>query len=324
VRPSTVRSLKAHSAYTFVKCATVTTAQFDGAVRKMAPILANPKTIPAALLVLAMLSSAARASDVDTQFIFGFTQGADVGELGEKEIESQTIGRFGKADGSYAAVTGQLRAEYTPLANLRLEAGVLVDWHGVWGVSGLDDRSVFQFGGFVAEARYRLLNRRSAPVGLTLGIEPHWARFDDISGELASNFGGDLSLAIDKELIENRLFAAVNVLYDPEWSYLFASGTAQQQSTLTVSAAVTAQVEEGIFFGLETHYVRAYDGIGLNAFAGDAWFVGPTTYLRLSKNFAASAAWSIQASGGAVDLPGATNLRDFERNQIRLRFEYTF
>src|SRR5262245_8174797 len=79
------------------------------------------RTIPAVLLALVMLSRVALASDVDTQFIFGFTQGADVGELGEKEIESQTIGRFGKLDGSYAAVTSQLRAEYTPLANLRIE-----------------------------------------------------------------------------------------------------------------------------------------------------------------------------------------------------------
>ena len=37
--------------------------------------------------------SMAHAGDVDTQFIFGFTQGADVGELGEKEIESETVGR---------------------------------------------------------------------------------------------------------------------------------------------------------------------------------------------------------------------------------------
>lgn len=276
------------------------------------------------LTAIFLVPYSVRASDVDTQFIFGFTQGADVGELGEKEIESQTQGRFGKADGSYAAVTSSLRAEYTPFPNARFEAGAFVDWHSVSAVSGLDDRRVFQFGGLVAEARYRLLNRRSAPVGLTFGLEPHWARIDDLSGATASNFGGDLSVAIDKELVEGCLFAAVNVIYDPEWTYLFDSGTAQQQSTIAVSAALTAQVREGIFFGLETHYVRAYDGIGLNSFAGDAWFVGPTTYLRLSKNFAASAAWSIQAAGGAANVPGALNLRDFERNQVRLRFEYTF
>jgi hypothetical protein len=281
-------------------------------------------TLPTCLAVLLAASSGAHAADVDTQFIFGFTQGSDVGELGEKEIESQTVGRFGKADGAYAAITSQLRAEVTPFANLRLEAGAFVDYRAISGVSGLDDQSVFQFGGLVFEARYRVLDRRLAPVGLTFGIEPHWARVDDIAGDLGSNFGGDLSVAIDKELVENRLFAAVNVLYDPEWTYVFGNDTSLQQSALTVSGALTAQVREGVFFGAETHYVRVYDGIALNAFSGDAWFVGPTAYWRLSSNFAASAAWSIQVAGGAVGVPGELNQRDFERNQVRLRFEYTF
>ena len=43
---------------------------------------------------------AAPAAEVDTQFIFGFTMGADIGELGERELESQTIGRFSKGSGS--------------------------------------------------------------------------------------------------------------------------------------------------------------------------------------------------------------------------------
>jgi hypothetical protein len=65
-------------------------------------------TLRILMLPVLLASSAARAGDVDTQFIFGFTQGSDVGELREKEIESETVGRFGKADGSYAVLTSQL------------------------------------------------------------------------------------------------------------------------------------------------------------------------------------------------------------------------
>jgi hypothetical protein len=46
--------------------------------------------------------------------------------------------------------------------------------------------------------------------------------------------------------------------------------------------------------------------------------------LRLSKNFAVSAALSIQVAGSAVDERGSLNLRDFERLQARLRLEYNF
>jgi hypothetical protein len=81
------------------------------------------KWIAVLLPALALTPLAARAAEVDTQFIFGFTMGADVGELGEKEIESQTVGRFGKSGGSYTALETQLRAEFTPTENTRIEMG---------------------------------------------------------------------------------------------------------------------------------------------------------------------------------------------------------
>ena len=285
----------------------------------------NAKTALIALVLLLLLAPCAvQAGDVDTQFLFGFTQGSDVGELGEKEIESQTVGRFGKADGSYAALTSELRAEFVPLENFRFEVGTIVNYSSISGVSGFDDRNEVQFGGFALEGRYRLLDRRAAPVGLTLSAEPHWTRIDDTSGELVANFGSEFVVAVDRELVENRLFAALNVRYDPEWTHLLVRDVWLPQSTLGISAAVTAQVDAGIFFGIETHYVRGYDGAGANVFLGDALFVGPTTYLRLSKSFSVSAALSVQVAGIAVDVPGSLNLRDFERLQARLRLEYDF
>jgi hypothetical protein len=165
-----------------------------------------------------------------------------------------------------------------------------------------------QFGGFALEGRYRLLDRRTALVGLTISAEPHWTRIDDTSGELVANYGSEFVIAINKELVASRLFAALNLRYDLEWTHVLATDTWMQQSTLGISAALTAQVDASVFFGVETHYVRGYDGITANSFLGDALFVGPTTYLRLSKTFALSAALSIQVAGNAVSVPGPLNL----------------
>ena len=212
----------------------------------------NAKTALTALVLLFLLApSAAQAGDVDTQFLFGFTQGSDVGELGEKEIESETVGRFGKVDGSYTALTSELRAELVPFENFRFEVGTIVNYSSISGVSGFDDRNEVQFGGFALEGRYRVLDRRVAPVGLTISAEPHWTRIDDTSGELVANYGSEFVVAVDKELAENGLFAALNVRYDPEWTHLLARDVWLQQSTLGISAAVTAQVDAGVFFGVE-------------------------------------------------------------------------
>jgi hypothetical protein len=273
---------------------------------------------------LVLASTAAYAGEVDTQFIFGFTQGSDVGELGEKELEFQANGALGKADGSYAALGSELRVEFTPVKNLRLEAGALFAYHTIAGVSGLDNQDAFQFAGFAAEARYRLLDRRSAPFGFTVSVEPHWTRVDDTSGQVVTNWGGPLVLALDKELIEDRLYAAFNVLYDPEWAYLPAGDAWQQQSTLGFFAALTAQAFEGVFIGAEAYYLRSYDGISFNTFNGDGLFIGPTTYWHVSRNLAISAAWSMQVTGGAIGMAGVPNLQNFTRQQALLRFEYTF
>src|SRR5450755_621608 len=60
-------------------------------------------------------SAAARADDasswrdLETKYIFGFTTGSGIGLEGEKEVTIDTIGRFGKRDGHYAATRSEER-----------------------------------------------------------------------------------------------------------------------------------------------------------------------------------------------------------------------
>ena len=189
--------------------------------------------------------------EVDTEFIFGFTAGADVGEVGEKELEHQTITRVGKRDGSYAALSDQLRAEFVPVANFRFEIGVPVAFHNIAGVTGLDDRRQAAFDGLVSEFRYRLLDRERAPFAFTIGAEPHWSRVDETSGDPVDNYGGELSIAVDRELIKDRVFGALNLVYDPEVTRSRVRGLWQREATLGVLASVTTQVRAGTFVGAE-------------------------------------------------------------------------
>jgi hypothetical protein len=89
--------------------------------------------------------------------------------------------------------------------------GLPVAYHGITGVAGLDNRQQEAFEGMSFEARYRLLDRDHSPFGLTIGAEPHWARVDYTSGEPVANYGSEFSISADKELIENRLYGALNL-----------------------------------------------------------------------------------------------------------------
>jgi hypothetical protein len=136
------------------------------------------------------------------------------------------------------------------------------------------------------------------------------------------NYGGELSVALDKELVRDRIFAAFNAVYDPEIAR--AQGARVRESMLAFSVAMTTQISSGVFVGGEARDMRKYDGIDLDVLSGQAFFVGPTAYWQISKRFAISGAWSVHVAGRATDVPGSLDLVKFTRQQALLRVEYNF
>jgi hypothetical protein len=53
--------------------------------------------------VLALGPIVVHADEIDTEHLFVFAIGTDIGEVGERELESETNSRFGKRTGSYTA-----------------------------------------------------------------------------------------------------------------------------------------------------------------------------------------------------------------------------
>ena len=134
------------------------------------------------LLVLSIIPTDARAAPIETEHLFGFTIGSDVGDAGERELEGSVTGRFAKRTGIYNAATGTMSVEYVPIPNLRTELTGVVAGYDVVGVSGLTDQRYTAFGGVSADIRYRFLDRATAPFGLAIGAEPHWSRADEATG----------------------------------------------------------------------------------------------------------------------------------------------
>jgi hypothetical protein len=276
------------------------------------------------LLALAIVPTGARTATIDTEHLFGFTIGSDVGEVGEKEIEGSLTGRFGKQTGTYNAGSGTLSAEAVPIANLRTEITAEVLGYGITGVTGLADQQYAAFGGLSADIRYQFLDRATAPFGFAAGAEPRWGRADDVTGQPGSQYGVDFVAAADWEPIRDRVVAAFNLLYQPETTRLKWTGTWSQQSTAGVAIAVMAQIKSGIFAGGEARYLRAYDGIGLQTFTGQGFFIGPTVYMQLSEKAWIAFAWSAQIAGEATASIGPLDLVNFERRQARLLFGVNF
>jgi hypothetical protein len=276
------------------------------------------------LPVLATVPTGARTTPIETEHLFGFTIGSDVGEVGERELEGTVTGRFAKRTGTYNAAASTASVEFVPVKNLRTEFTGAVVAYDVTGVNGLADQRYAAFGGLSADIRYRILDRATAPFGFAVGAEPHWGRADEATGQPVNQYGVDFVAAADWEIIPDRIVAAFNLLYQPETMRSKAAGTWSQESLAGVAIGVMAQVRSGIFIGGEARYLRKYDGLGLDTLAGQGVFIGPTIYFRISERAWVAAAWSAQVTGSATASVGSLDLVNFERRQARLLFGVNF
>jgi len=269
-------------------------------------------------------SEEAKAPEIDSEHIFGITEGSDIGDAGETEAEVEPFGRFGKRGGSYAATSTMLTYKYTPTDYFRIAPLLNFASHNISNVPGLDNINQFTFEGAGAEVRWRLLDRTKAPIGLTLSAAPQRNRVDDITGLPVEQYAVELLALIDKDLVPDRLFAALNLLYEPAWTRQRTTGEWERDATVGISAALSAQVAAGVFVATEIRYMRKYDGIALNTFLGEALFVGPSLYVKFPSQWFASVAWNVQVAGHATGEPFSLDLTNFEHHEVRLRFGVGF
>jgi hypothetical protein len=272
----------------------------------------------ASVCIAALLPVGGHAEGIDTEHLFAFMIGSDVGSVGEREFQTQTTGRFSRAAGNYRAMGQEFELEFVPAQNFRVELGSAFATHDIFNVPGLADRSQFDWQGVSLDLRYRLLDREKNPFGLTLAAESHADRVDETTAARVRKYGTEFTLAFDRELVPDLSVVALNLIYQPEWTRMLATGQTEQESTVGAAMAVMAQVRPGFFLGGEARYFRKYEGIGLDDFAGQALFVGPTAFLKLSDRSRLTANWSFQAWGHAAGSTAALDLVNFERHQARL------
>ena len=274
--------------------------------------------------MLWLLPTCGLAEGIDTEHIYGFMIGSDVGDPGEREFQATATGQFSKQAGTYQAFGQQLELEFVPIKNFRIEIGTTLSAYDIAAVPGFVDRTLAGWQGAALDLRYRFLDRETALVGLTLALESHGNRLDETTASRAQNYGTELTLALERDLIPGLAVATLNLGYQPEWTHFAGMPITQQDSTLAAAFGIMAQVSPDFLLGGEARYFRKYDGIGLNELGGEALFVGPTAYFRLSERSRLTATWSIQAWGRPAGTSATLDLVNFERQQARLVFGLNF
>ena len=278
-----------------------------------------------------MLSFAAKAHaddatfhELETKYIFGnFTVGSSTGIEGERAFEPNTTANFGKRSGHYGASQTELEYEYTPSQYVQIEFGPTVSAYNIHGVPGLDDANMAVVNGFTGEVRMVLIDRGPSPFAVTMSLEPEFRSRDETSGVKVVNYEVEAKLEADAELIKNRLFLGFNLLYEPETTR-GDLGIWQDEATVGTSAALAFQVVPNVVIGADLWYLRHYDGMAFGTFTGDAVYLGPTLFWKISSKMLMSAAWETQVAGREAGVTSALDLADFSRQRARVLFEFEF
>jgi hypothetical protein len=254
---------------------------------------------------------------LDTKNLFGFLEGADVGEKGDRSLEFETTGSFGREQGLFRSIEQEFIFENTPTDSLGLEFGANVLGQDVRHVPDLPDFAGVNFNGLSVELRYALIHRTAEfPIQVTLTAEPEWSSIAD-AGQRTVDFGASFRAIADAISSDRRLYGAVNLVYAPEGSQL-AGQPWEHEAVLSAAAAVSYRLTPPLMFGAEADYDRAYEGLVPREFLGHAAYFGPTFHYQINEKLDLSAAVLVQAPAGRLDFD------DFPRQLAKLRLEVEF
>jgi len=263
--------------------------------------------------------------EAESKYMFGFTDGADIGNEGEKAFEYEATGSFQKRGGRYSAIEHELEFEHVLTQNFAYELSAHGISHSISSVEDFDDRNTTQFSGASATLRYLIIGRGpGSPIGLTISAEPEWSRIDGTDGTQTRSYSSTFKIVADTELIANRLFAAINLIYEPEVAKGADADMWERSSSAGVSLGLTYRITPTFALGIGAEYDRAYDGLVFQTFNGHAFFVGPNVQINFSPKILLAAAVMTQVAGRAVDDPRSLDLTNFEKYRANLKLEFEF
>jgi hypothetical protein len=254
---------------------------------------------------------------LDTKNLFGFLEGADVGEQGDRSLEFETTGSFGREQGVSNSIEQEIIFEPTLTDSLGLELGAHMLGQDIHGVADLPDFAGVNFMGASVEIRYVVMHRTAdLPVQLTLTVEPEYSVIAD-AGRQANDFNTAFRVVADVISSDRRVYGAINLAYAPD-SARFPGQRWQDTGVLSASGALSYRPTPALMFGVEADHDRAYGGLVPRGFEGQAFYFGPTFHYQINEKIDLSAAFLAQTPVGRVDFD------EFPRQLAKLRLEVEF
>ena len=275
-----------------------------------------------------------KQKDVDTEHLFGFTEGSDAGEKGEQEVVVDTISRLSKrrnGPGSftYRVFDTRFAYQFNPADRFSVELSAFGNLRWQRNITELDDKCYGTFDGASVELKYQFLKGSAEqPLGLAIELRPRFTRVLPVEGNGADVFDMESLVQLDVQVVPGKVWYGSNISFEPATGrQRGAAGQGYRSSTFLWSNAVVGQVAEGTFLGPEVRYLRGYDGVFLNRLESEAVFIGPALHRRFTEKVWLTLAYATQIWGRDTDPVYARRglgLNQFERHNLRVKFGMEF
>lgn len=275
--------------------------------------------------------------DNGTHYIFGYTFGSDVEKPSKGELESFNYFSAGKRPATSGATVGgqehylissqAVEFEHSLDDRRQYSVGIVgLQEADIRHVAGFSNENRTHFGGVYFELRYQLQKRRpDFPIGAAISIEPHWDTVSEFTGKRETSFLSENRFIIDAELLKDRLYAGVNLLYIPTWSREAGENRNVRLATLGLNSALTYYVTPSFSVGAGLQYYQRYDRtVGLTNRVGESLYIGPHFYYRLNERTIFSAAFAPQVRGHAIGENHALDLSNFTRYLAKIHVGMEF
>lgn len=271
--------------------------------------------------------------EVDTEHLFGFTEGTDAGEKGQQEVVVDTVGRIGKrrsdsGPSTYRAFNTRIGYQFDPIDRLSIELSAFGDVRRVRNIMDLDDKSFGTFDGVSVDVKYQFLKGSAEqPFGFALEVRPRFARVLPIEGKGANIFDMETLLQADVQIVPKKLWYGTNISFEPAAGRQRGSKEGYRSSTFLWSNAIVGEVAEHTYLGPEVRYLRGYEGTFLNRLESEAVTIGPALHHRFTEKAWVTLAYAAQVWGRDTDPSLARRgfgLNQFERHNVRLKFGMEF
>jgi hypothetical protein len=261
--------------------------------------------------------------DANTWLIFGFTDGSDVGEKGERTLFYDSFVRatargfaaWDSAAGIGYSPTDRAVVAFAATPSFERNAEQVITPSGT---SWMNSRGL----GGVASLKYQLFRREEAPVGIAVQVAPYWQHVE--SGPISHDtVGSEFRLLFDRVLAPGQWFAALNLAYSP-YREAYSDGSALRTTAFEISAAVSREVTASFFLGAEIRHLSKHRGLFFNEWAGQAVYAGPTAFILLGEQGYFGIAWSLRIAEDVSADAVSRDFSGFDRQQLRLKAGFSF